>query len=110
MEEEDVNVFNGNILFASKNQMMYYRTGRKDDLESLFFLLVYLLEKGQLKGVDLSLIDEKCQNTAFKHVKKLKQCKKLSFFCTGRAKSLAQFADLIEWMDFKSTPDYLWLR
>ena len=48
-------MFQGNILFASLNQMEFRQTSRRDDLISLFFLLVYLLNRGDIRGIDFSL-------------------------------------------------------
>jgi hypothetical protein len=42
--------FKGNYLFASINAMTFTTTSRKDDLVSLCFLLVFLLNKGKLFG------------------------------------------------------------
>ena len=48
VESEGVAEFQGNVFFASVNQMNYMSTGRRDDLISLVYLLVYLLNKGNL--------------------------------------------------------------
>ena len=42
-ESETVEMFNGNIHFASYRQMNFYATSRKDDMVSLFYLLVFML-------------------------------------------------------------------
>lgn len=52
---KDVDELRGNIIFASLNQMNFKTTSRKDDLTSLFFLMVYLFGRGALDGVDFTL-------------------------------------------------------
>ena len=49
-EKSRVANFKSNYLFASINAMTFTTTSRKDDLVSLCFLMVYLLNKGKLFG------------------------------------------------------------
>lgn len=43
-------LFQGNILFSSLNQLKFKRTSRRDDLISLFYLMVYLLKGAKMPG------------------------------------------------------------
>ena len=43
-------MFRGNMEFASPNQMKFYTTSRRDDLISLFYLMIYMLKRGQMPG------------------------------------------------------------
>ena len=43
-------VFRGNKEFASINQMKFYTTSRRDDLISLFYLMIYMLKRGKMPG------------------------------------------------------------
>ena len=43
--------FRGNMLFASKHQLNFRSTARRDDLLSLFYLLVYMLHGGSIPGI-----------------------------------------------------------
>lgn len=47
-EESKVEFFQGNILFASERQMNFKKTSRKDDLVSLFYLLIFMLNNQRL--------------------------------------------------------------
>ena len=47
-ESEVLDEFAGNLTFASHHQMDFYKTGRRDDMISLFYLLVYMLNKNDL--------------------------------------------------------------
>ena len=42
-EDDAVTEFGGNMIFASRRQMNFKKTSRKDDFESLFYMLIYLL-------------------------------------------------------------------
>jgi len=42
-ENETLDMFLGNLLFASPDQMNFYKTSRKDDIQSLFYMVIYLL-------------------------------------------------------------------
>lgn len=44
-------MFRGNLEMASLNQLKFYTTSRRDDLISLFYLLVYMLKEGNLPGI-----------------------------------------------------------
>ena len=54
IEQNDVDSFRGNMIFASLNQLNFLETSRRDDLLSLCYMLIYLLNRGHLKGIDLS--------------------------------------------------------
>lgn len=47
-DKEIVPVFQGNIIFASPRQMAFVKTSRKDDLISLFYMLIFMLNDGKL--------------------------------------------------------------
>ena len=54
VEQTEVESFRGNMIFASLNQLNFLETSRRDDLISLCYLLIYLLNRGNLKGIDLA--------------------------------------------------------
>lgn len=43
LEKEFMYKFSGNFLFASLNSCRGYNKSRRDDMESVFYLLIYLL-------------------------------------------------------------------
>lgn len=45
---QNVKVFRGNIMFASPNQLNFRATSRRDDLISLVYLIIYMLNQGEL--------------------------------------------------------------
>lgn len=42
VEKEEVDIFRGNMIFASLNQLDFKVTSRRDDLLSLCYFLIYL--------------------------------------------------------------------
>jgi casein kinase 1 len=46
--------FRGNIIFASRDQMEFKTTSRRDDLISMCYILVYLLHRGKLLDIDIT--------------------------------------------------------
>ena len=49
-DSETTEIFCGNIHFASLDQMNFYRTSRKDDIISLYFMMIWLLNNNDLVG------------------------------------------------------------
>ena len=47
-DEETVEVFRGNMKFASPGQMAFRKTSRRDDFISLFYMLIFMLNDGKL--------------------------------------------------------------
>jgi casein kinase 1 len=45
--------FSGNFMFASLNSCRGFNKSRRDDIESLFYLLIFMLNQGYLPWVDL---------------------------------------------------------
>ena len=48
-----VDYFRGNLIFSSMNQLKFHTTSRRDDLISVFYILVYLLKQGNMPGIEL---------------------------------------------------------
>ena len=46
--KETVDMFQGNLLFASNEQLNFKRTSRKDDMVSIIYLMMYLINNNQL--------------------------------------------------------------
>jgi hypothetical protein len=74
-------------------------TSRRDDLISLCYLLIYILNEGSLKGIDLS--QNLSRNESFNLVKKAKMKTSVSDFCCDNAKSLINFVDYVFKLEFK---------
>ena len=88
-EKEQLDMFQGNLMFASLDQMNFYKTSRKDDLLSLFYLMVHLLnndsfvcknddEKKLMNGLGASANRPKSLNHQFIIVRKYKEKNSIS--------------------------------
>jgi casein kinase 1 len=53
IEKEFMRNFSGNFLFASLNSCRGYNKSRRDDIESLFYMLIYLINDEYLPWCDL---------------------------------------------------------
>ena len=62
LEKKLLKTFRGNLVFASSNQMKFHTTSRRDDVISLFYMLVYLLQGGNMPG-GISQRDLSCSRT-----------------------------------------------
>ena len=51
--QERVKIFRGNLMFSSPNSFLFLTTSRRDDLLSLCYMLVYLLNEGRIPKVEL---------------------------------------------------------
>ena len=45
-----VDVYHGNLYFSSIHQLKFHTTSRRDDLISLFYMMVYLFKNGTISG------------------------------------------------------------
>ena len=52
LEQERVDHFEGNLMFASLDQMSYIRPSRRSDLHSLCYMIIFILN-----GVEMPLIE-----------------------------------------------------
>ena len=48
--EEMTTSFNGNIMFSSVDSMKFYKTSRKDDMISLFYMMIILMNDNKMVG------------------------------------------------------------
>ena len=54
---KDTNNFKGNVLFSSTNQMRFKKTSRRDDLESLVYLLISLIKESNFLDEEIFEIE-----------------------------------------------------
>ena len=53
VKKSKLDYFNGNMIFSNVNQLKFHTTSRRDDLISVFYMLVYLLKKCNMPGIEL---------------------------------------------------------
>lgn len=107
-DKEEIDVFRGNMVFASVNQLKFYSTSRRDDLISLFYLLVFMFKSCQMPGFDIH--DKENKNKQFTKIRDVKQSQRLGDLCFGNTKSLSRFMREVFSYRFKDTPRYDYLR
>ena len=83
-------------MFASVNQMMFSKTSRRDDLISLSYLLVYLLNNG-------NLLENKQQ---FRDALIQKKESNIETVFSENSECLRKFAFYIFSLKFEEKPDY----
>lgn len=66
IQKEKVDFFRGNMIFASSHQLKFNRTSRRDDLISVFYILIYLLKQGNMPGIEFD--PYKDVNNAFEKI------------------------------------------
>ena len=104
--------FEGNLYFSSVNQLLVRSTSRRDDLISLFYLLAYLLNHGNMPCMKdaFKLADSVDIRTKFNAVLQAKKTVKLIDMCVERTVPLREFARHVQSLDFESEPNYVKLR
>ena len=79
LPQEKLNRFSGNLLFASISQCRGEKTSRRDDIESAFYLLIYLLNNNRLPWYKITfaenfnlktVLNQRCQKLMIKEVRK----------------------------------------
>ena len=96
----------GTVRFASTNAVRGWEQGRRDDIESIGYLLIYFM-KGSLpwQGV-------KSRNKLTKYFKiyQMKKEIKPSKLCEGLPIEIETFIDYSKKLDFEQEPNYGFLR
>jgi len=108
MNKQEVNTFRGNMVFASLNQLKFHSTSRRDDLISLFYLLVFMIRGGSMPGFEIDNRVDK--NQQFRTIKAAKESQRLKDVCFDNTSELSQFMREVFSYRFKDTPRYEFLR
>jgi serine/threonine protein kinase len=72
-EQVTTDVFRGNMIFATLNQFEFKTTSRKDDLQSLVYLMVYLLRNHQVKYICRGNGKLKSKSQIFNYIRQTKE-------------------------------------
>lgn len=110
MSKTEVDVFRGNMIFSSTNQLQFYSTSRRDDLIALCYLLIYLVRQGELPKLDIyAKVD---RNESFKTIRDTKLAYKMKDLCNEAegTDELKEFVREIFNYRFKDEPNYDKLR
>lgn len=108
LEKTQLDIFRGNMVFSSINQLKFHSTSRRDDLISLFYLLVYLFKRGNLPGTTVPADTD--VNDEFKIIRDAKINQSTKDVCFGNTKDLTSFKREVFGYRFKDEPKYEHLR
>ena len=98
--------FRGTFNFSSINSMKLYEESRRDDLESIGYMIIYLIT-GKLpwsKVSNPSMIDR------YKNVLNLKQNISNQELCKGLPSEIFQYMEYVKYLKFEEKPDYSYLK
>lgn len=87
---QNVKIFRGNIMFASPNQLNFRSTSRRDDLISLVYLIVYMLNKGDLINQPIQQ-QNMTREEIFSKSRAAKINYKVTDLCQGITEDLTEF-------------------
>ena len=96
----------GTSRFASINTLSEYTQSRKDDLESLAYVIIYL-SKGTLPWAHIKSDTKK---DLYKKILNSKNQTTPEILCQGLPKQFEEFVKYIKSMTFEQDPDYFYLK
>jgi len=104
-------LFQGNMIFASKNAFNMKTQSRRDDLISLCYFLLYLVD-GDLTFLQNGDDDDQSQKEEFSRIKKMKNMLTPEMLCaeSDEGRRLQPFLEEIFKLEFDQTPNYDKLR
>ena len=96
------NNFRGNYIFASVNALRGVELSRRDDLESLGYILIYFL-KG---GLPWEHIKSLSNSEKIRKIYQIKKNYNLSILCAGIPEEFKLFLNYVKSLTFQEEPDY----
>jgi serine/threonine protein kinase len=96
----------GTARYTSINSHKGMELSRRDDLESLSYLLVYFY-KGVLPWQDVNVND---RIKKYQEIGRIKEETSTETLCQGMPKEIVQFVNYIKVLNFRQRPDYTLLR
>ena len=108
IEKDKIDYFKGNMMFSSLSQLKFYKTSRRDDLISLFYLMVYLFKGAKLPQIELT--SKMTVNEQFMVIRDAKQDHRTADLCFENTQDLADLRREIFSYRFKDQPRYSLLR
>lgn len=106
---QNIKIFRGNIMFASPNQLNFRSTSRRDDLISLVYLIVYMLNKGDLINQPIQQ-QNMTREEIFSKSREAKINYKVADLCQGVSEDLTDFVTEIFKYSYSDKPQYEYLR
>ena len=98
--------FTGSIIFASSNSLKLLEQSRRDDLESIGYMLIYLM-KGSLPWQKIKVDNKKASYFKIGQLKNSLTPEKL---CQDLPKEFAEYLRYVKNLKFEEIPNYEYLR
>lgn len=92
-------------MFASPNQLNFKSTSRRDDLISLVYLMVYVLNRGDLINQPMQH-QNMAREEIFTKSREAKMAYKISDLCQGITEDLTEFVEEVFRYTFSEKPKY----
>jgi serine/threonine protein kinase len=97
----------GTVRYASIHTQMGKEQARRDDLESLLYVLIYFLRGGDLPWMNLKIQDKK---TKYNKIKEKKMKTPLTTLCKGLPDVFAHLLVYVRKLKFDEEPNYLFMK
>ena len=101
----EVKKFTGTVLYASVNALRFKEQSRRDDLESIGYMLIHLM-KGSLPWQKIKVINKKESFVKISEIKKHINTEKL---CENLPGEMIDYINYVRKLQFEESPDYNYL-
>ena len=102
----DVKKFTGTILYSSINALKLKEQSRRDDLESIGYMLIFLM-KGYLPWMGIKVTNQK---ESYLKLSKMKKDTKLEKLCENLPMEFMEYMKYVRNLEFEGNPDYNYLK
>jgi len=102
----EVKKFTGSVSFASVNALKFKEQSRRDDLESICYMIIYLM-KGSLPWQKIKVNNKKESYMKMGFYKKNIKPEKL---CENLPREMIDFVNYVKKLQFEEEPDYSYLK
>jgi serine/threonine protein kinase len=106
---KDIRKYIGSLVFCSINGNKGYEQSRKDDLESLGYMLIYLA-LDYLPWIDISKNKTIVENDKFKLLTEMKSSITSDKLCNGLPEEFTAFINYCRNLEFEQDPNYDYLK
>ena len=106
IKNAEIKKFTGTVLYASANALNFREQSRRDDLESIGYMIIYLIQ-GSLPWMGIKVGNKKENYLKISQIKKKIKPEKL---CENLPVELIDYMKYVKNLQFEETPDYGYLK
>lgn len=110
VQKQYISNFSGNFFFASLNSVRGFNKSRRDDIESLFYLLIYMLNQDNLPWCDLLKHDDGVKPDLKTLLKKRLDLKYTKQLFASAPPELTDCLKKVMTLTFEETPSYQYYK